>query len=53
VKGAGEQRQLRIAECGLRNEEKPIAEYGMNEALQIGPAIPNPKTAIYNWPGGA
>jgi signal transduction histidine kinase/DNA-binding NarL/FixJ family response regulator/putative methionine-R-sulfoxide reductase with GAF domain len=30
-KGAGGQRQLRIAECGLRNGEKPIAECGMNE----------------------
>jgi len=38
--------KLRIAECGLRNGEKPIAECGMNEALQIDPA--NPQSEIRN-----
>jgi hypothetical protein len=37
---------LPIAECGLRNGEKPIAECGMNEALQIDPA--NPQSEIRN-----
>ena len=35
---------MRIAECGLRNV--PIAECGMNEALQIDPA--NPQSEIRN-----
>jgi hypothetical protein len=38
--------KLPIAECGLRNGEKPIAECGMNEALQIDPA--NPQSEIRN-----